>query len=162
MRATYIPYDKDLRNPDYVRGVPENTTRRCECDFWKPRSSPPDVKRSWCGDCGKWIRGEPKDGAKGTQAMPRDPGRPSQKTCKRGHSLKDAYVTRSGRRKCRACARERERERRRLGVVTNASAALAAQGFPKADLGSPVSGTENGQVVPGVVRNSGETDGAAR
>ena len=159
--ATYIPYDKDLRNPDYVKGVPENTTRRCSCDTWKPRVFPPDVKRAWCGDCGGWIVGGPK-GAKKNPTVSRNPGRPTQQRCKRGHSLKDAYVTQAGRRKCRVCARERERERRRSSVVTNASATVAAQGFPKAEMASPVLGTEDGQVVPGVVTNSGELDGATR
>ena len=159
--ATYLSYDKDPRNRDYVRGVPENTTRRCSCDTWKPRVFPPDVRRAWCGDCGGWLLGGPKGGKK-NPTVPRDPGRPTQQRCKRGHSLKDAYVTPSENRKCRVCARERERDRRHASVVRNASAIVAAQGVLRAEMGSPVLGTENGQVVPGVVRNSGETDGAAR
>ena len=159
--ATYIPYDKDLRNPDYVKGVPGNTTRRCSCDTWKPRVFPPDVARAWCGDCGGWLLGGPKGGKK-NPTVSRDPGRPTQQRCKRGHSLKDAYVTPSGNRKCRICARERERERRQASVVRNASATVAAQGVPKADLGSPVPGSENAQVVPGVVTNSSGAGGDDR
>lgn len=37
--------------------------------------------------------------------------------CKRGHSMADAYVTPDGRRNCRACRRESDKRRRKVGAA---------------------------------------------
>ena len=92
---------------DYVDGIPAHD-RPCRCETWQPRVIAPDAVRAWCGMCGGWIKGGPKE----PQTVTRAPGRPRQERCARGHSLRDAYAAPSGKRQCRTCHRERQKVQR--------------------------------------------------
>jgi hypothetical protein len=77
--------------------------------------------------------------------------------CSKGHASWAWRKTKTGRYKCDLCAREYNRRGRRNvcrpAIDKIPSAPVGAQGVPGVEMGSPVSRTENGELVASVVRN---------